>query len=130
MICILFEIHPSINISCDEYLFQLDRALLQDTCISIQENRREIEQALLVLASRSDEQRRRLDNSRDHPVTAFEIGFDVLSFFDCYCDTSNPGNDGCTKRAMVFAEAVSNSVIQETEKIVQENPAEVLLKVR
>ena len=110
--------------------FNLDDSLLQEACTSIHENRTEIEEALLVLASRSDEQQRRLDNSRDHPVTAFEIGSDVLSFFDCYCDTSNPGNDGCTKRAMVFAEAVSNSVIQETEKIVQENPAEVLLKVR
>lgn len=109
--------------------YQLDDSLLQDACISIQENRTEIEQALLVLASRSDEQHRRLDDSSVHPVTAFEVGSDIISFLDCYCDASNPNNNGCTRKVMIFAEAVSNAVTQEASRIV-ENPAELMLEVR
>jgi hypothetical protein len=64
-----------------------------------------------------------------HPVTAFEIGSDTLSFLDCYCDTSNPGNDGCTKKAPLFTEVVTKSVTEKATTI-GENPAEVWQKVR
>ena len=110
------------------HAYYLEDTLADEICISIQENRKEINEGLLVLASRSDEQRRRLDDSMEHPVTAFEIGSDILSFFDCYCDTSNPGNDGCSKKALRFAEAISKATTEKAADI-GENPIESLLKV-
>lgn len=94
----------------------------------MKENRKGIEEALLVLASRSEGQSRRLDDGSDHPVSASEIGEDMISFFDCFCDESNPGNDGCTRRTLKFAEDVATALSQAANRIA-ENPAEVLLKV-
>ena len=102
--------------------------MLGEICISIEQNRDEIEEALLILASQSDGQRRRLDDSINHPVTSFEIGSDMISYFDCYCDQSNPGNDGCAKKTLLFAEAVANAISQKTRAI-GENHADALLKV-
>ena len=81
------------------------------------------------MASRSNEHRRRLDNSNHKAVTSFELGSDMISFFDCFCDKSNPGNDGCSKKTLMFAEAVATAVSQKST-VIGENPAEVLLKVR
>ena len=53
----------------------------------------------------------------------------MISFFDCYCDKSNAGNDGCSKKTLLFAEAVTKAVSQKANTV-GENPAEVLLKVR
>ena len=65
-------------------------------------------------------------------MTSFELGSEMLSFFDCYCDKSNPGNDGCSKKTIMFAEAVTKAITQKTEAIAEtgENPAEILLEVR
>lgn len=111
---------------------QLDDTVPEEICISLEENRKEIEEALLFLASRSDEKHRRLDDSIYKPVTSFELGSEMLSFFDCYCDKSNPGNDGCSKKTLMFAEAVTKTITQKTEAIAEtgENPAEILLEVR
>lgn len=105
-----------------------DDAMLGEICNSIEQNREEINQVLLVLASRSDEQRRRLDDSINPPVTSFEIGSDMISYFDCYCDQSNADNVGCAKKTLLFAQAVANAISQRTRAI-GENPEE-LLKVR
>lgn len=108
-----------------------DPLLVEETCISLEKNRKEIEAGLLILASRSDEQRRRLDdsNSTEHPVTTFQLGSDMLNILDCFCDKTNPGNDGCSKKALSFGEAVAKSLTEKTTEI-GENPAEFLLKVR
>ena len=81
------------------------------------------------MASRSDEKHRRLNDSIYHPVTSFEIGTDMLSFFDCSCDKSNPGNDGCAKKILLFAEDIAKAVTQKG-MVIGENPAELLHKVR
>lgn len=109
-----------------------DDATLGDICASIEKNREEINEALSVLASRSDEQRRRLDDYDNHQVTSFEVGSDMISFFDCYCDQSNAGNDGCARKTALFAQAVANAVTQKMQAIGEngENPADILLKVR
>eukprot|EP00956_Cyclotella_meneghiniana_P009086 scaffold12435_cov33-Cyclotella_meneghiniana.AAC.6 len=106
---------------------EADNAAPEEICISIEENRKEIEEGLLVLASRSDEKHRRLNDSIYHPVTSFEIGTDMLSFFDCSCDKSNPGNDGCAKKILLFAEDMAKAVTQKS-MVIGENPAELLLK--
>ena len=93
----------------------------------MEQNRNEIEEALLVLASQSDEQRRRLDDSINHQVTSFEIGSDMVSYFDCYCDKSNPENDGCAKKALLFMEAVTTAVSQEAEAMVKNSTEEFLM---
>ena len=95
----------------------------------MEQNRNEIEEALLVLASQSDEQRRRLDDSINHQVTSFEIGSDMVSYFDCYCDKSNLDNDGCAKKALLFMEAVTSAASQEAEAM-GKNFSEEFLKVR
>ena len=118
------------SLTCINHIFvNLDDAVPDDICISMEQNRKEIEEALLVMASQSDEQHRRLDDSILKPVTSFEVGSNMISFFDCYCDRSNPGNDGCTKKSLLFAEAVTKAVVQKAHTI-GENPAEVLLEVR
>ena len=106
-----------------------DEAVPEEICNDVEQNRKEIEEALLVLASRSDEQHRCLDDSVHKTVSSFEVGMDMISFFDCYCDKSNPGNDGCSKKTLLFAEAVAKAISQKANAI-GENPAEVLLKVR
>jgi hypothetical protein len=95
----------------------------------LKQNRKEIEEALLVLAPQSDEQHRKLDYSINPPVISFELGTDMVSFFNCYCDKSNAGNDGCSKKSLVFAEAVVKAVTQKAN-IIGENPDELLFKVR
>ena len=105
----------------------LDDARFEGICNSMEQNREEIEEALLLLAS-EDEQHRRLTDLKDHAVTSFEIGSDMVSYFDCYCDQSNPGNNGCARRTLAFAEVVADSITQEVHEI-GENPAELLLKV-
>ena len=109
----------------------LDDPVTEEICVSLEQNRKEIEEALLVLASRSDEHHRRLDEEDTirKPVTSYEVGSDMISFFDCFCDKSNPGNDGCAKKILLFAESVTKAVSEKAETI-GENPAEVLLKVR
>jgi hypothetical protein len=106
-----------------------DDAMLGEICASIEQSREEINEALLVLASRSDEQHRRLNDYDNHQVTSFEVGSDMISFFDCYCDQSNAGNDGCARKTALFAEAVANAVTQKTRAI-GENPIDLLLEVR
>ena len=108
---------------------ELDDAVPEEICISVEENRKEIEEALLVLASQSDEKHRRLEDSIYHSVTSFEIGTDMLSFFDCFCDKSNPGNDGCSKKTLLLGEAIAKAVSQKG-MVIGENPAELLHKVR
>jgi hypothetical protein len=101
----------------------------EEICISVEQNRKEIEEALPVLSSRTYEQHRRLDDLIRTPVTSFEIGMDMISFFDWYCNKSNAGNDGCSKKTLLFAEAVTKAVSQKPNAV-GENPAEILLKVR
>ena len=107
----------------------LDDPISEEICTSLEQNRKEIEDALLVMASRSDEQRRRLDDSMRRPVTSFEVGSDMISYFDCYCDKSNPDNIGCSRKTLLFAEAVAKAISQKADAI-GENPAEVLLKAQ
>ena len=116
-------------ISLTYVIIQSEGAVSEDICTSLEENRKEIEETLLVMASQSNEHRRRLDDSLHDTVTSFELGSDVISFFDCFCDKSNPGNDGCSKKTLMFAEAVAKAVSQKS-MVIGENPAEVLLKVR
>jgi hypothetical protein len=56
----------------------------------------------------------------------------MISFFDCYCDQSNAGNDGCARKTALFAQAVANAITQKMQAIGEngENPADILLKVR
>jgi hypothetical protein len=90
-------------------------AELEETCISIRENRDKIEAALLVLTARSSE--RRLQDGTDPdsqtPVTSFDAATDMFSMYDCLCDQSNSDNLGCTKKALKFTDAVSQSLQEQ-----------------
>lgn len=85
---------------------------------------------MLVLKSRSNEGRR-LNASGEHKVTSFEVGSELLSMLDCYCDDSNPDNIGCTTRTLKFSESVASAITEQAEDdFADESPADKMLKVR
>ena len=98
-------------------------------CLSLNENRAEIEAGLTVLKSRSNE--RRLDDSNKNKVTSYNLGSDMIFMLECLCDTNNPDNEGCTKKQIRFAESTAQSVMEKTEEdFASEGPENVLSKVR
>ena len=99
--------------------------------MSLRENRKEIEEAMLVLESRSKKEGRRLNASGEHKVSSFELGSDLLSMLDCYCDESNPDNLGCAKKTLKFSDDVASGLMEQAEENFSvENPAEKMMKVR
>lgn len=57
--------------------------------MEIEDNRKEIEEEMLMLESLSKKEGRRLNANGEHKVTAFKLGSDMLNMLDCYCDKSN-----------------------------------------
>lgn len=88
---------------------------LEETCVSIMENRDKIEAALLELAARSERKLQESGSIENAPVTSFQMATDMLDMYDCLCDQSNPDNVGCTKKALKLTEIVSQSVEEQAE---------------
>ena len=88
-----------------------------------------IEEGLSVLENRFTE--RRLDDSNENRVTSFNLASDMLVMLECLCDTTNPDNEGCTKKQIRFAESTAQYVMEKTEEdFVSEGPENILSKVR
>merc|ERR1712085_10058 len=104
-----------------------DTLNLSEMCLSLNENRAEIEAGLTILKSRSNE--RRLDDSNKNKVTSYNLGSDMIFMLECLCDTNNPDNEGCTKKQIRFAESTAQSVMEKTEEdFASEGPESVLSK--
>ena len=80
------------------------------------------------MESRSNQ--RRLDDSNTTRVTSFSIGTRLIEMLDCYCDTDNTANQGCTRKQLRFAEATAQSVTEQAEDDFGENPENDLFEVR
>lgn len=97
-------------------------------CTSLNENRAEIEAELAVLESRSNE--RRLSGTTAAKVSSFELGSDMILMLACYCDEDNPGNEGCTKRQLIFADATMRAIVTKTKEEFTNDPMNAMSEVR
>jgi len=84
---------------------------LADTCAQLEQYRSEIDTAMLALASSTE--RRLGKSSSETPVTGFAIGTDMISMYDCYCDTTNPANEGCTAKSLAFVEIITQAISKQ-----------------
>jgi len=84
---------------------------LADTCAQLDQYPSEIPTAMLPLASPTE--RRLGKSSSETPVTGFTIGTDMISMYDCYCDTMNPANEGCTAKSLAFVEIITQAISKQ-----------------
>ena len=66
-----------------------------------------------MLALASSTERRLGKSSSETPVTGFTIGTDMISMYDCYCDTTNPANEGCTAKSLAFVEIITQAISKQ-----------------
>jgi hypothetical protein len=85
---------------------------LKEICSSIERNCGEINAAMEVLSIKT---KRRLENSPSSHITGHTIGTDMISMYDCDCDTNNLTNAGCLANAMHFGEELGLSIEQQAE---------------
>ena len=103
-------------------------AELEETCISIAENRDKIEGAVLTLAARSSERKLQDSGNASVPVDSYAMASDMLSMWDCLCDLSNPDNAGCLKKALRFVDEVAQSI--EEQAATDFDPGQILENVK
>ena len=97
-------------------------------CTSFNENRKKIEDQFAVLESRSNQ--RRLDHSNNTRVSSFDLGTSLFGMLDCYCDTNNPDNNGCTRAQLQFAEETMQAVMDTGADDFGGSPENAVSKVR
>jgi hypothetical protein len=81
---------------------------MAEICRKREENRTEIDMAMVTL-EKSVERRLGMSPDETH-VTGFEVATDMLSMYDCFCDTNNQDNEGCTEKALKFVEVVGAGI--------------------
>ena len=97
-------------------------------CTSLNENRKELEDGFAVSESHSNQ--RRLDHSNNTRVISFDLVTTLVGMLDCYCDTNNPDNNGCTRAQLQFAEETVQTVMDTAADDFGGSPENALSKVR
>lgn len=99
------ESHEGNNSTDDE---------MENTCLSIEEHRGEIEAAMMALEASNE---RRLGMSPDvSPITSVKIGEDMLNVYDILCDNNNPNNEGLTRMTITFAEDIGSAINDQAKE--------------
>ena len=96
---------------------------LEQSCIDLAKNRDSIYADLEVLKER-DSGRRRLEES-DH-ITSFGYAVEMIDMYECFCDESNPMNNGCSLLFLRFLEDTMKAVDRQAELMAQMSDSDVI----